>query len=413
MPAYPARSMSFLIVALTFLVFASVASAAIALVGTSTNSVQSGTSLTVSKPTTNIGDVMIAHVTHSGCCSVSTTGPSGWTVITEENNSGGISELIEYKVVTASEPSSYTWSFSSSVNVAAGIIDYSGVASTWPVDHYSAADGNGATMTATAVTTTAATDELLALFGGLGNNAWTVPSGMTQRWQLDSGPSNTDANAWLADQALSASGSTGTRSSTQYVPGYWVAALAALYPGPVPTITGTTYYVDSVGGSDSNSGTSSSAPWQHISKVMSVISSSGLSAGDGVLFKGGDTWTEQFDVSGAAGSASNPIVFSTYESGPAVLDEQGTNNYCIDALATTAKYLIFNNFECLHAKKQGVTFQTNGGTMPGITVENFYIHNTGPGCYSSNVACVGTDDGTYANQLDFDTSGRARTGSIS
>jgi hypothetical protein len=143
---------------------------------------------------------------------------------------------------------------------------------------------------------------------------------------------------------------------------------------------------------------------------MSVISSSGLSAGDGVLFKGGDTWTEQFDVSGAAGSASNPIVFSTYESGPAVLDEQGTNNYCIDALATTAKYLIFNNFECLHAKKQGVTFQTNGGTMPGITVENFYIHNTGPGCYSSNVACVGTDDGTYANQLDFEDFGQGADG---
>jgi hypothetical protein len=42
------------------------------------------------------------------------------------------------------------------------------------------------------------------------------------------------------------------------------------------------------------------------------------------------------------------------------------------------KYVTFDNFECTHAQRQGVTFQTPGGTMPGIIVQNFYIHNTGP-----------------------------------
>jgi len=147
-------------------------------------------------------------------------------------------------------------------------------------------------------------------------------------------------------------------------------------------------------------GNSSSAAWRTIGKVMAELSS--LLPGDGVLFKAGDVWTEQFDIDGAAGTAVNPIIFSSYGSGRPVLDEQGQNQYCIDAIGTTAKYLTFNNFECRHATDRGVTFQTGGGNMPGITVENFYIHNTGPGAYSSNGAVVGTDDGSYANQLDFE-----------
>jgi hypothetical protein len=88
--------------------------------------------------------------------------------------------------------------------------------------------------------------------------------------------------------------------------------------------------------------------------------------------------------------------------GRPIFDEQGRNKYCIDAIGTTARYLTLDNFECRHATEQAVTFQTSGGGMPGITVQNFYIHNTGPGAYNSNSAIVGIDDGNYANQLDFE-----------
>jgi hypothetical protein len=54
-----------------------------------------------------------------------------------------------------------------------------------------------------------------------------------------------------------------------------------------------TYYVDSVAGDDTNSGTSPSAAWQTVSKVMNELS--GLEPGDAVLFKGGDIWNEQFE----------------------------------------------------------------------------------------------------------------------
>lgn len=171
-------------------------------------------------------------------------------------------------------------------------------------------------------------------------------------------------------------------------------------PGSTPAITGTAYYVDSVAGNDSNAGTSPSAAWQTIGKVVNQLSN--LGPGDGVLFKGGEVWTEQFDINGAAGTASKPIVFGSYGNGQPVLDEQGQHPYCIDAIGTNAKYLTLYNFECRHAIQQGVTFQTSGGSMPDITVQNFYIHNSGPGCSTSNTACVGYDPGGYYNQLDFE-----------
>jgi parallel beta-helix repeat protein len=71
-----------------------------------------------------------------------------------------------------------------------------------------------------------------------------------------------------------------------------------------------TYYVDSVGGLDTNNGTSSSTPWQTIAKV----NSSTLNPGDTVLFKDGDTWREALNVP-SAGTTSSPITFSNYGSG--------------------------------------------------------------------------------------------------
>ena len=71
-----------------------------------------------------------------------------------------------------------------------------------------------------------------------------------------------------------------------------------------------TYYVDSVSGSDSNTGTSTSAPWQTIAHV----NAQSFNPGDQILFKDGDTWREQLTVP-SSGTTSNPITFSSYGSG--------------------------------------------------------------------------------------------------
>jgi hypothetical protein len=71
-----------------------------------------------------------------------------------------------------------------------------------------------------------------------------------------------------------------------------------------------TYYVDSAGGNDNDNGTSTSTPWQTIAKV----NSSKFSPGDQILFKSGDIWREQLNIS-SSGVAASPVVFGFYGSG--------------------------------------------------------------------------------------------------
>ena len=73
-----------------------------------------------------------------------------------------------------------------------------------------------------------------------------------------------------------------------------------------------TYYVSSSGGSDSNSGTSISSPWQNMTKLYGLT----FSAGDTILFKRGEQWNTSGHLSvtsdnvyiGAYGSGPNPVI---------------------------------------------------------------------------------------------------------
>lgn len=70
---------------------------------------------------------------------------------------------------------------------------------------------------------------------------------------------------------------------------------------------GTVYYVDSVDGNDSNSGTSSSAPWKSLEKVNVTT----FQPGDKILFKAGDAWHGQLYPKGS-GKEGAPIVIDQY-----------------------------------------------------------------------------------------------------
>jgi parallel beta helix pectate lyase-like protein len=80
------------------------------------------------------------------------------------------------------------------------------------------------------------------------------------------------------------------------------------------TIAGTTYYV-SPNGSDSNSGTSPSQAWQTIARVNDAQ----LHPGDGVLFQGGQTFSDDTLMPNVSGTATAPIVFGSYGSGQATI----------------------------------------------------------------------------------------------
>ena len=106
----------------------------IAVKGSSTARTSRASSLTVAHPGGMEGDVVVGVVTARLSASGSIVGPSGWTLIRRDSNIGGaaLSQALYFKVVSAFEPSSYTWRFSSAVGATAGITVFGGVDASSP-----------------------------------------------------------------------------------------------------------------------------------------------------------------------------------------------------------------------------------------------------------------------------------------
>lgn len=81
---------------------------------------------------------------------------------------------------------------------------------------------------------------------------------------------------------------------------------------------GATYYIDAMGGNDTNSGTATDNAWQTVAK----ISSSAFSAGDSILFKKGGIWGWDYDGARTggvtlteSGTVANRITIGSYGTG--------------------------------------------------------------------------------------------------
>jgi hypothetical protein len=90
------------------------------------------------------------------------------------------------------------------------------------------------------------------------------------------------------------------------VPAETKAVVQRLQTAAITTI----YYVDDTGGSDSNSGTSTTTAWKTISKVNSTT----FVAGNQIRFKRGGSWSNQLHPLGS-GTSGSPIVIDAYGSG--------------------------------------------------------------------------------------------------
>lgn len=86
--------------------------------------------------------------------------------------------------------------------------------------------------------------------------------------------------------------------------------------------TGTTYYIDSDGGNDENSGTSPEEAWSSLEKINETT----FQPGDEILFEKGDVWAGQLSPKGS-GEKGNPIVIASYGESDARPLIQG-NNWC-------------------------------------------------------------------------------------
>lgn len=170
---------------------------------------------------------------------------------------------------------------------------------------------------------------------------------------------------------------------------------------PSTCVAGTNiYYVDNVGGSDSNTqaqAKSKSTPWAHAPYMASWPGTVTYShtAGDCFVFKGGDTWVNADAINDTAGGSSSAQdyfgVDKTWYSGSSfarpIFDAQSALTPATK-MNQAADYVTFDNWEFIHlscSSSSGpiAAFNSNAHHVPIIT--NNYFHNfTAPsgGCGS-------------------------------
>jgi hypothetical protein len=143
---------------------------------------------------------------------------SGWTLVRRTDNATGNANslAIYYKVAGASEPTSYSFTFSTSTGAAGGIAAFSGVDTTNPID----VDGgqntaSGLTLAAPTVTTRFANDMIITTHAFSSSATFTPPSGMTEAFDVASGVIGSGGESIEGNyQAQAAVGLSGVRTAT-------------------------------------------------------------------------------------------------------------------------------------------------------------------------------------------------------
>ena len=192
--------------------------------------------LTLSQPEAiTMGDLLLANVSVKDGTSVAISAPSGWTLISRTDNGTDISVASYYKIASTSEPANYTWTFNTQTKAAGGITRYGGVDATHPIDVSLGSSGKGKTATAPSVTTTAANEQVVAIFAmdwGMTSGYFNAPSGMTENYDITNAPSGPST---AMDSGLQATtGASGQKISTINSPAKhnWAAQTIALRTAP-------------------------------------------------------------------------------------------------------------------------------------------------------------------------------------
>lgn len=176
--------------------------------------------LAVNVPAVSNGDFLIgaAYVSNSAAATLAT--PAGWQlVVSQASGTNGHPALRVFWRIAASEPASYNFTCATgSGRMGCMIVGYSGVNAASPIDVFSATNDPalGTNVLGTGVTTTQANDFLLAFYcstNGSGN-AFTAPSGMTERLDAD-GIGATQVAYCEDDELIAAAGATGDRTAVQ------------------------------------------------------------------------------------------------------------------------------------------------------------------------------------------------------
>jgi hypothetical protein len=201
---------------------ASAATATPTYVASDTSTV-SGSSMTINRPAgVAQDDILIAQITVKGTQTITPpSGASAWTLIDSSTSGTGgneITQAVYWRLVgvLASEPGSYTWSWSSSDRATGGIGVFRDVDTADPIDVSGVRINDGSsTVTLPTLTTSSANAMLVALLGSsrAGNNHGAA-TGMTEAYELNSGAGPNGTNSSMDSLVQASAGSTGVKTAT-------------------------------------------------------------------------------------------------------------------------------------------------------------------------------------------------------
>jgi len=226
MRSHRARILALGVLILSVAIAPGSADAAISFVAASSNATTGGgaSSLAITKPAgVASGHVMVATLTATAAGAL--TPPSGWTVIQDTTQGTAIRQITYYRVAGSSEGASYSWGLGSTRQASGGIVDYSGVNTTAPIDASASAKGASGNALAGSVTTSVANDQVIVASGFNITTTVTPPTGTTDRYHVTSPSTSSEA----ADFTQASAGATGSKTVTPANSSTaWIAQTVAL-----------------------------------------------------------------------------------------------------------------------------------------------------------------------------------------
>ena len=184
-----------------------------------------------------------------------------------------------------------------------------------------------------------------------------------------------------------------------------VATGVAVHGSAATAAASVTYYVDATGGSDSNAGTSSSAPWKSLAKVNGTT----FQAGDQILLKAGQVWSGLLWPKGS-GVSGSPITLSSYGTGarPRI---DGASRVTSTVKLHNQQYWDIRGLEITNTAPatgtpganlkdlRGIHIDgDNGQTLNHLHVDGVYVHDV-----SGQVNWIGGDTADNAPGVTFQT----------
>jgi beta-glucanase (GH16 family) len=183
------------------------------------------TLLTIALPEAAVpGDLMIASLS-ARTSTEHIDAPTGWKLLRRDISGDAdaqMSQALYYRVAGRREPSSTTWSFSSSVNAVGAIVAYGGVNRRHPIEtHAGVYSGNVSRFRAPSIRTSAPTTRILAFFGSTERNGITPPRLLKERFDLAGQDVQLEAASYVkgptgATGAKWAEDSVGARASSSF-----------------------------------------------------------------------------------------------------------------------------------------------------------------------------------------------------